>query len=464
MQLAIAGAASSLSANRALGQRVEDDAERASRESSHGFGKAKSVLLIYASGGQSHIDMWDPKPHAPAEVRGVFQPIATKTPGVQFTELLPKFATQSDRFAVVRSMSHQDADHGSATYLALTGRYHQRLSSNPAPSASDYPTLGSVFRISDRQKRRFPYRAVHINGPALVPRTPSPGQNGGLLGKAFDPLVLGDVTGGDFAIAGLEDQPNLNADLLHSRFALKRRLEAASNLPIAGRVVEGAEQQWEQAIRLLSTPRIRNAFRLSEETEAERNAYGRHRAGQACLLARRLIEAEAPFVDVIWSHSNRGQDDFPERPDEYGWDTHNDIFSSLKQHLAPRFDATVSHLLTDLDQRGLLDQTLVVCMGEFGRAPKIAKEPGFKGIEPGRKHWANAYSIMLAGAGVAGGSVVGATDRWGSDVITDRLGPWDVAATIFHSLGLDHTHHYRDSLGRPFPRAIGRPIGEVFGG
>ncbi|MGC3968714.1 MAG: DUF1501 domain-containing protein [Pirellulales bacterium] len=182
------------------------------------------------------------------------------------------------------------------------------------------------------------------------------------------------------------------------------------------------------------------------------------------LLARRLVEAGLPLVTAFWSPSSRGQDKRPEVTDAYGWDTHNDIFSSLKQHLLPRFDQGFSALIEDLDERGMLEETLVVCLGEFGRAPTVALEPKFSGSTPGRKHWANVYSIVLAGAGVGRGKVVGASDRFGGRPEGKRFGPWDTIATIYAALGIDPTGHYRDLLGRPIPLCNGSPITELYRG
>ncbi len=219
---------------------------------------------------------------------------------------------------------------------------------------------------------------------------------------------------------------------------------------------------YRQAFELLASPRARQAFELSAEDPKLRDRYGRHRSGQACLLARRLIEAGVPLVTVIFNHTNRGQDKDPSDADAYGWDTHNDIFQALKGHLLPRFDATFATLLEDLDQRGLLDETLVVCMGEFGRAPRIALEAGFAGRTPGRKHWASVYSAVVAGAGVRRGAVFGASDRIAGHPERDQVGPWDIAATIFAALGIDPAGEYTDSLGRPFPISVGKPIAGLY--
>ena len=426
-----------------------------------GFGKARSVLLIYASGGQSHIDMWDPKPAAPDNVRGEFSPIATAIPGTHFTDRLPRLSKVVDKVTVVRSMSHADLDHGSATYLSLTGRYHSRQSSNPPVSTSDLPTYGAVLD-KIHTKKHFPYQAVHVNGPALVPILPSPGQYGGLLGRKHEPLLLGDVSRRSLVMPAIDPRPGLPLGRLGDRLGLKEALDAEIRTLEKNVSVSDSNQNYRQALEILASEKIRHAFNLGLESQRTRESYGLHRPGQACLLGRRLVEAGVPLITVIWNHSNRGQDLAPDTTAEYGWDTHNDIFEALKVHLCPRFDATMETLLIDMDQRGLLENTLVVCMGEFGRAPRVALEPNFAGTSPGRKHWASAYSMFMAGAGVARGAVLGETDRLGAEVVTKRYGPWDVAATMYSALGIDPRGHYVDSLERPYPISVGEPMREVY--
>jgi hypothetical protein len=223
------------------------------------------------------------------------------------------------------------------------------------------------------------------------------------------------------------------------------------------------ELWYRQAYDLLAAPRARHAFDLTREPASVRDRYGRYRSGQACLLARRLVEAGVPWVTVVFNRSNRGQDKNPDQSEAYGWDTHNDIFAALKAHLLPRFDQTVSALLLDLEARGLLDTTLVVCVGEFGRAPRVALERNFAGSTPGRKHWAMAYSAVLAGAGVARGGVVGASDRNGAYPSTSPVGPGDLAATMLAALGLEPDGHYTDLSGRPYRIAEGQPIAGLYG-
>ncbi|MBS0211182.1 MAG: DUF1501 domain-containing protein [Planctomycetes bacterium] len=437
-------------------------AEAASPPRWPGFGRAKSVLLVYTSGGQSQLETWDPKPDAPEGIRSQFAPIQTAVPGVLFGEHTPRLARLADRFTVVRSLSHDDLDHGSATYLALTGRMHRRKSSNPPPSPIDDPTYGAVLRRV-RPSDRFPYDAVYLNGPAQVPVLVAPGQTAGFLGRDFDPLWLGDVSQGPIAIGGLENLPELPPLRLSAREQLRASIDQHVGQLERDKAALDMNHLYRQAFELLSSPHCREAFDLSREPEALRDRYGRHRTGQACLLARRLIEAGVPLVTVVWNLSNRGQDLSPEETDAYGWDTHNDIFSALKTHLLPRFDATFSTLLEDLDARGLLETTLVVCMGEFGRAPRIAIEPGFKGTYPGRKHWASVYSAIVAGAGVRRGAVFGASDEIAGQPRSDRVGPWDMAATMFSALGIDPTGEYHDQLGRPFPITVGKPIAGLYG-
>jgi hypothetical protein len=426
-----------------------------------GFGRAKSVVLVFANGGQSQIDMWDPKPNAPLDVRGAFQPIATAVPGVHFCEHMPRIARVADRFTVVRSLSHEDLDHGSAAYLCLTGVYHRVRSGNPPPSPNDIPTYGAVLRRL-RSKSQFLYDAVHVNGPAIVPTLLSPGQDGGLLGRAYEPLVVGDPSDSAGAIDDLAPRDDLPPVRHSDRLTLKQSLDQyAARLEGDQRALD-MNRLYSQAYQMLASRQTRDAFDLDAEPDNLRDRYGRHRSGQALLLARRLVEAGVPYINVIWNHSNRGQDKDPSNTDQYGWDTHNDIFDALQNRLLPRFDESFSAFIEDLDHRGLLDQTLVVCMGEFGRAPRVALEPKFAGATPGRKHWASVYSIVMAGAGVQRGAIVGASDRMGGEPVTERYGPWDVAATMFHALGIDPHGHYTDSLGRPYLITTGRPIEAIY--
>ncbi len=312
-----------------------------------------------------------------------------------------------------------------------------------------------------RPERRFPATAVHVNAPAHVPEIVAPGQNGGFLGHGCDPLLVGDPTGGDRALPGLEPMASLPPVRLEGRRTLLESLDRYRQELDGNRAMLDVNHLYRQAYTLLGDPRCRSAFDLGQEPATLRERYGLHRSGQACLLARRLVEAGVPFVTVIWNHNNRGQDKSTD-PDSFGWDTHNDIFETLKEPLLPRFDQSFSALIEDLQQRGLLDSTLVVCMGEFGRAPLVAPEPKFAGSTPGRKHWAAVYSVVLAGAGVARGGVFGASDRHGAYPQGNAVGPWDLAATMFAALGIDPALHCTDPTGRLFPLTTGRPIAGIY--
>lgn len=429
---------------------------------SPGFGRARSVLVIFTGGGMSQIDTFDPKPDAPAEIRGEFRSMPTSAIGMRVCEHLPRVASLANRYALIRSMSHDDVDHGSASYLALTGQFHQRRSSNPPPTANDFPTLGAVLRRV-RPTEHFPYTAVHVNAPLLTPREPGPGQFGGFLGRAHEPLVLGDVTDPTRTLGAMEPQPDLPAVRLESRHALLQSIDRQAAAWSNHRELLDRELLYRQAYEFLDSPRYREVFDLSREPDSVRERYGPNRSGQACLLGRRLVEAGVPWVTVMWNHMIRGQDMTPTPEDEYGWDTHNDIFPTLREHLLPRLDLNLSALLLDMDQRGLLEHTLVVCMGEFGRAPRVAPEPGFAGKIAGRKHWASVYTVLLAGAGVPGGLVVGASDRMGAHPSSTPYSPCDLAATMFAALGINPAADYHDLASRPYAVSSGRPILDLHG-
>jgi hypothetical protein len=430
--------------------------------SAPGFGKAKAVIVVFASGGQSQIDLWDPKPDAPEEVRGAFKSIQTSVSGVRFCEHMPRIARIADRLSIVRSMSHEDLDHGSAFYLSMTGRYHRRRSGNPLPAPEDMPCHGAVLHRV-RPNSAFPQTAIHLNGPAEVPLILGPGQFGGFLGKGYDPLTLGDVTKDDSAVPSLMPHADLPEIRMQARKSLLQSVEGNMHLLEQQKLELDKHALYQQAFNMLARPQAREAFDLSREPESLRNRYGRNRSGQACLLARRLVQAGVPLVTVIWSHNNRGQDIDPTNTDLYGWDNHNDIFEGLQHHLLPRFDQGFSALIEDLDEKGMLEDTLVICMGEFGRAPLVALERNFAGATPGRKHWSSVYSIAMAGAGVQRGAVIGESDSRGAFPRTEAYGPWDVTATMFSALGINPHQLYYDLVDRPIPICDGRVISAVYG-
>ncbi|MBM3982777.1 MAG: DUF1501 domain-containing protein, partial [Planctomycetes bacterium] len=416
-----------------------------------GFGRAKSVVVVFTSGGMSQLDTFDPKPNAPEEIRGAFPTIRTANPELRVCAHLPHMAARAHRFAVLRSMTHDDLDHGSACYLALTGQFHQRKSSNPPPRPTDFPALGAVLKRI-KPAAQFPHTAVHVNGPLLAPKEVSPGQYGGFLGRAYEPTELGNVTDTDRLVASLD----LPSDVPAARLAARRDLLAKID-PGAT-----ADPLARKAFELVNAPKVQAALDLDREPEKLRDRYGRHRSGQACLMARRLVEVGVPWVTVFFNHGIRGQDDHPDDTDQYGWDTHNDIFDAMRDHLLPRFDHSVSALLDDLHVRGLLDTTLVVVMGEFGRAPLVALEKNFAGSSPGRKHWGACYSVLLAGAGVVPGALYGKSDRFAAYPAHEPTAPGDLAATLFHALGLAPDAHYTDATDRPYRAVTGTPVTKLF--
>ncbi len=426
-----------------------------------GIPRAKSVIVVFLNGGASQLETFDPKPDAPREIRGEFEAIASAVPGNFVSEHLPRLARLADRYTIVRSMSHDDLDHGSATYLALTGRYHARKSSNPLPTPEDIPTFGAAIKRVMGPSRSID-SAVTVNGPALTPELPAPGQNAGVLGREFDPFLVGDLTGGPASWPSFDLPAGLNLERLRSRRQMLGWTDALRDATGRGELWQSLSGVQERAFELLENPAGRKAFDLSAEPEAVLDRYGRDRSGLACLLARRLVEAGVPLITVIWNNKGRGQDLEPDVPQAQGWDTHNDLFEVMRKYLLPRFDKTFSALLEDLDQRGLLASTLVLCVGEFGRAPRVALEPRFSGASPGRKHWANVYSMIAAGAGVQRGAVLGSSDKFAAYPTSDRYGPWDVHATIAAALGLDPEMEYRDRLDRPFRLTLGRPITGLF--
>ena len=430
-----------------------------SADSPTGFGRAKSVLVLFTAGGMSQLETWDPKPDAPAEIRGAFGSIATRTPGVRFGEHLPLMASRSDQIALIRSLTHDDTDHGSAAYWTLTGRPHSRKSSNPSPSANDHPTLASAF-----QKLRPDWPAavpaVHLNGPLLAPRLPAVGQNSGFLPHRCEPWVLGDPSEPDALKKLIGGRPDLPAARLASREELRGQLDRVYRQSRGWS--DDLTPAYRRAAEAVGSEKFRAAFDLNGEPESTRERYGRNRSGQSCLLARRLVEAGVPWVTLFFNHGIRGQDDRPEEADAYGFDTHNDIFFALKNYLLPRFDRAASALLDDMAARGLLDSTLVLCVGEFGRAPLVAKEKNFAGDSPGRKHWAACYSGWAAGAGVRGGLVYGSSDRHGAYPSANAATPGDLAATLLSALGVRPNEEFEDTQGRPYRAAEGEALAGLY--
>jgi len=412
-----------------------------------GFGRARSCLMIFMWGGPSQLDTWDPKPDAPAEIRGSFRTIATRTPGVRISEHFPRLAARTDKLAIVRSMSHDDFAHLSTAHRILTGHLAPTPYSDAAgPSPNDWPHLGSlVARVRPRRGALPP--AVTMPWTVAHPAAPggkAPGQHGGWLGKAYDPFrVEGDPNARNFRVEGLGLPEGVSADRLDRRRTLRAGMDRSPGL--SGTGPAAWDGYCERALDSLSSAEAQGAFSLDGEDPLTRDRYGRNIHGQCLLLARRLIEAGVPLVTVNWhdDHSNF-------------WDTHGDNFNQLENRLMPPADQGLSALLDDLDARGLLDETLVVWVGEFGRKPQITRG------NAGREHWPHCYSAILSGAGIQGGAVHGASDRWAAYPARDPVSPDDLGATILYALGIDPATQIRDPVGRPLRINDGRPLTMLF--
>jgi hypothetical protein len=406
------------------------------------FGRARSCILCFLFGAPAHQDVWDLKPDAPAEFRGEFRPIASSVPGILLGEHIPLIARTAHRLALVRSVGHPDNTHTVAMHYMLTGRRHAQPATNPRNQPTDFPTFGAVAQYLRLRQGGLP-AGISLNAPANQVSANNhifPGFFAGLLGSAYDPVFIAqDPSAPDF-----KPLPTADADAA-GRFDRRRRLLAGVNgqRPDLAAASGQFDEHHERAFDLVTAPAARRAFDLGEEPDRVRDRYGRCAFGQGLLLARRLVEAGVSLVTVNWA-----------RDDAY-WDTHKDNFKDLKDKLLPPFDRGFSALLEDLDQRGLLGETLVVCLGEFGRTPRINPQAG-------RDHWAACNSVVLAGGGVHGGQVLGASDRLAAYPATAPVAPDDLAATIYHALGVDPRMEIHDRLGRPLQLAGGRLLGELF--
>jgi hypothetical protein len=382
-----------------------------------GAGKAKAVILLWLYGGPSHIDLFDPKPAAPSDVRSPFAPIATAVPGMRLTELLPRLAERARRFALLRGMHHENSDHNVGGTIALTGvPAGGKVGGGGALPGRRQPTLGSmVTRLLNKQRTTWP-PFMCVGAPAKVSGAAS-GQDAAAFGAAVEPFRV------EYNLAdGLKMPPALRplADLDRARLTSRRQLlQALDSSKI--------DPFHERAFALLTSPEAKKALSLDAEPEHLRNRYGRTRFGQSCLLARRLVEARVPFVQVNWS--DHGEDQQTSGGDG-GWDHHVRLYELLHDHCAWTFDRALSALLDDLHDRGLLDSTLVLAMGEFGRTPKISASGG-------RDHWAHVYSMLMAGGGVRGGQVIGSSDKQGGYPADRPVHPTELHATVLKLMGLN---------------------------
>ncbi|OAI41660.1 hypothetical protein AYO40_02685 [Planctomycetaceae bacterium SCGC AG-212-D15] len=408
--------------------------------------KAKSIIFLHQFGGPSHHDTFDMKPDAPAEIRGEFKPIASSAPGMPVCERLPRIARIMNKVCLVRSVRHDMKNHNSAGYYSLTGYAPPTDDQRLRDSRDLFPAYGSIV------DRLAPARAgmpTFVSYPYVISDgSITPGQHASFLGKAHDPLFIGqDPSAADFRLPELSLPGNLTAERLANRRAMLRLIDQQTELLEFSARAKGIDDTYAKALTMLSSPAVKKAFDLSVEPTAVRDRYGRTAYGQGCLLARRLVEAGARFINVYLSPTIGGC--------EGGWDTHgfNDkpMYPILKNYLLPLADRTLPALLEDLDERGLLATTLVVWMGEFGRTPRINKIAG-------RDHWPTCYPVLLAGAGVKRGATFGASDKFGAFPDQDPVRPEDISATMFHLLGIDPATEIRDALNRPLPISAGKVI------
>ena len=409
--------------------------------------KAKNCIVLFLLGGPPQHSTWDPKPDAPAEVRGEFGPIDTNVPGIRVGSLFPLLARQADKLCLLRAVSTDDNAHSSSGYAMLTGVPHAPKNAegvNPGPP-NDSPTLGALVRRLRGDRGGLPGAArlpMHIFN---TDNSVWPGQDAGYLGRNSDPwLFRCEPASPTFRVPELSLSPDVPLDRLAERRDLFRRLDRGIAAGTDARSAP-SDRYTEQAFNLLGSTSARAAFDLSRESPKLRDRYGRTQFGQSCLLARRLVEAGVGLVHVNWF---RG----PEEPsDAPCWDSHANEAARLKTVLAPTADRAFSALLEDLADRGLQDDTLVMCISEFGRTPK------FNG-RAGREHWGHVFSVALAGGGVKGGTVHGASDKSGAYPKDGRVSPADLTATALHCLGFDPASDIYDAFNRPVPASRGTVI------
>jgi len=411
---------------------------------SRSFGSAKRVIMLYLHGGHPQQETFDPKPNGPSAVRGEFAAINTGVAGVQFCELLPNSAVLMNKLAVVRSISHPNANHVQAALAAQTGHSHPRnleaLGDFP-PSSTDFPPVGAVL---DRIRPATAALPTWVRVGPLMRRnngTVIHGQTPGLLGERHASFVIDQsLLAADVKVDAVARNNDLTSLRLSARHDLLRQFEGERRRLDESAATRNLDAFYQKAFSLLVSDQTRRAFELRSESAALRARYGQTEFGQRCLLARRLAESGVPMVNVSYCHTPTGS-----------WDTHGDHFRQMKKSLAPTFDVAFSALVQDLDERGLLAETLVVVNSEFGRTPKINGSAG-------RDHWPWVYSLVLAGAGIRPGTVYGASDNSAAHPTSNPHDPADFVATLYHLLGVPPETQIHDATGRPHNVIIGRPI------
>ncbi len=431
-----------------------------------GFGRAKNVILMFLQGGPSHIDLWDPKPDAPENIRGLFKPIATKIPGLFYGEHMPKLAQQTHRFTTIRSMSYTPVglfNHTAAMYQMLTGYTPDKVSPSgqlDPPSPADYPNVGSnVVKLKPPKEAMLPF--VMLPRPLQESNVIGKAGNAGFLGKAYDPYYMFQeqaLASGKLNVDDLTRRPEITELRLQRRKSLVQTVN--DGMPDLERATANyaLDSYQAKAFDLILSGRARKAFDLEAEDPKVRDKYGRHTFGQGALLSRRLIEAGTRFVQLNWPSVANGD------PNSTAWDTHAANFKPLKDLHCPKLDSALSALLEDLDGRGMLDETLVVAIGEFGRSPRMGVSTSGNSNSPdGRDHWPYCYTAVIAGAGIKRGGVWGKSDDQASSPIESPVHPTEVLATIYHALGIDPATLIMNHLNQPRELVKASPVLGLFG-
>ncbi len=407
--------------------------------------RARSVIVLFLNGGPSHLDMWDLKPEAPEEIRGTFRPIATRVPGMRISEHMPRTAAVAHHCAILRAVRHATGNHPAASYWMMVGSPLARLAPQVVTmSREDRPHVGSVLAQRLPPRRGLP--PFVMVPEAISPVGPErPGQHAGFLGAAYDPYrVNSDPSGPHYSPGALAPDRALAGARLENRRELLRSVSEHSRFLEQTAVARILDPYYSRAFDLISSPAAQRAFDLSAEPVATRDRYGRHIFGQSVLLARRLVEAGVRLVHVNWVRHDNG-------PGGQGYDSHRNHLEWARTELLPPTDSAFASLVEDLDARGLLEETLVVLMGEFGRTPRFNRAGG-------RDHWPHCFSVVLAGGGVRGGLVHGSSDRSGAYPTAGAVSPQDLFATLYHCVGIDPHSLIYDQQHRPFTLVEGSPI------
>jgi hypothetical protein len=421
------------------------------------------VLLIYLPGGPSHIDIWDPKPDAPSNVRGDFKPIRTKVPGIHLSEVMPKLAQQLDKATLIRSMSYTPAglfNHTAAIYQIMTGYTPDRVSPSgqlEPPAPNDFPHMGSqITHLRPLDIPMLPF--VMLPRPLQESNVIGKGGTAGFLGAAFDPYYFYQDPAKDINLDDLTLRKEVSKERLERRSTLLKSVNDA--MPDMEKAVGkyALDKYYQKAFDLVSSGRARDAFDLAKEKEALRDKYGRHTFGQGLLLARRLLEAGTKFVQMNWPAVANGD------PTVDAWDTHAANFGPLRNLHCPKLDSGLSALLEDLDERGLLKETLVVALGEFGRSPRLGVSTSGNTNSPdGRDHWPYCYTALIAGAGIRRGALYGKSDATGSSPSENPVHPTQIVATIYHALGIDPHTIVMNHLNQPRELVQAEAVTALFG-